>query len=129
MTHLPDFETFARLAREGDVVPVYRQLVSDTLTPVSAYCKIQDGSHSFLFESVVGGEKIGRYSFLGSNPFLELKAFDRTVYRVQKNEERRWVSEDPLLDLQKELNQFKGVHVPGLPRFCGGAVGFFCIPR
>jgi anthranilate synthase component 1 len=66
MQHTPDFEEFSHLAREADLVPVYRQLLADTLTPVSAYCKLQWGPCSFLFESVVGGEKVGRYSFLGS---------------------------------------------------------------
>src|SRR5262245_33878826 len=65
MKHRPDFDTFRKLAQSGKLVPIFRQLVSDTLTPVSAYCKIQSGNASFLFESVVGGEKIGRYSFLG----------------------------------------------------------------
>ena len=77
--YAPDFSTFCELAEKADLVPVYRQLVSDTLTPVSAYCKLQWGECSFLFESVIGGEKIGRYSFIGSDPFLQIEAYGNDV--------------------------------------------------
>src|SRR5437660_4137629 len=79
MAHRPTFEEFVELAGRSTVVPVYRQLIGDTLTPVSAFCKIQEGDWSFLFESVIGGERLGRYSFLGSGPFLRFEAFDRRV--------------------------------------------------
>ncbi|MBM80020.1 MAG: anthranilate synthase component I [Planctomycetaceae bacterium] len=124
MNHLPDFETFEKLAAEHDMVPVYRQLVSDTLTPVSAYCKLQWGSHSFLFESVVGGEKIGRYSFLGADPFLELEAYGRSVKITEAGETREYTVEDPLREIENLLKSYRAVHLPQLPRFCGGAVGF-----
>src|SRR5205807_8269078 len=79
MRYLPSFEEFVELARNASLVPVYRQLTGDTLTPVSAFCKIQEGDWAFLFESVVGGERVGRYSFLGSGPLLRFQAFDRRV--------------------------------------------------
>src|SRR5213593_3418639 len=79
MRYLPTFEEFTDLARHAGIVPVYRQLVGDTLTPVSAFCKIQEGEWAFLFESVVGGERVGRYSFLGSGPFLRFQAFGHRV--------------------------------------------------
>src|SRR5437588_4994719 len=79
MRYLPRFEEFARLAQHASLVPVYRQLVGDTLTPVSAFCKIQEEDWAFLFESVVGGERVGRYSFPGSGPFLRFQAFDHRV--------------------------------------------------
>src|SRR5919199_2287887 len=82
MRHYPTFEEFVELARGASLVPVYRQLIGDTLTPVSAFCKIQEGDWAFLFESVVGGERVGRYSFLGAGPFLRFQAHDRRV-RVQ----------------------------------------------
>ena len=66
MPHRPTFDEFAALAQGHTVVPVYRRLTGDTLTPVSAFCKLQEGDWSFLFESVVGGERVGRYSFLGA---------------------------------------------------------------
>src|SRR5262252_9838037 len=79
MRYRPSFEEFAELAKGHSVVPVYRQLTGDTLTPVSAFCKIQEGDWAFLFESVVGGERLGRYSFLGSGPFLRFEAYGRHV--------------------------------------------------
>ncbi|MBW3543834.1 MAG: chorismate-binding protein, partial [Planctomycetes bacterium] len=126
MRHFPSYEEFERLARESRLVPVYRQLVGDTLTPVSAYCRIQWGDSSFLFESVVGGEKIGRYSFLGADPFLQLDAWgnDVVVRRAGQPEPERYTSDDPLHDLERLLRQYRAVHLPGLPRFAGGAVGY-----
>lgn len=120
----PDFETFRQLAGRADLVPIYRQLVSDTLTPVSAFCRIQWGPCAFLFESVVGGERIGRYSFLGSDPFLQIEAFGNRVVVTRDNKATTHESADPLQDLENLLGEFRAVHVPGLPRFCGGAVGY-----
>src|SRR5438045_1202007 len=74
MPHRPTFDEFAALARGHTVAPVYRRLTGDTLTPVSAFCKLQEGDWSFLFESVVGGERVGRYSFLGAGPFRTFEA-------------------------------------------------------
>jgi anthranilate synthase component 1 len=126
MRYRPTFEEFVELARGQSVVPVYRQLVGDTLTPVSAFCKIQEGDWAFLFESVVGGERLGRYSFLGSGPFLTFQVFGK---RVQIREfGKAGVKErehaDPLRLLEECLSDFRAPQVPGLPRFCGGAVGY-----
>src|SRR5437764_7258740 len=74
MSHRPSFDEFISLARPGRLVPVFRQLVGDALTPVSAFDKLRAHPWAFLFESVIGGEKIGRYSFLGSDPFLLFQA-------------------------------------------------------
>src|SRR3954469_79920 len=81
MSHLPAFATFSKLAATADYVPVYRRVLSDVLTPVSAFHKIDDGGCACLFESVVGGEKIARYSFLAAQPFmlLEARAHDVSV--------------------------------------------------
>lgn len=122
--HRPDFDTFCDLSRRADFVPVYRELLSDTLTPLSAYCQTQWGPCSFLFESVVGGEKIGRYSFLGSDPFLQLEAFGNDVVVTRDNEQCRYTAADPLGELDSLLSEYRAVHLPGLPRFCGGAVGY-----
>src|SRR6516165_10349904 len=89
MRYYPAFEEFAELARGHTVVPVYRQLVGDTLTPVSAFCKIQEGEWAFLFESVVGGERLGRYSFLGSGPFLRFQAYQQRVRIEEAGESGR----------------------------------------
>src|ERR1700731_115311 len=79
LMHYPSPDEFLALAREASLVPVYRQLVGDPLTLVSAFCKIQEGDWAFLFESVVGGERLGRYSFLGSGPFMQFQAYDQEV--------------------------------------------------
>ena len=71
MQHSPDFETFRKRAGQAKLVPVYRRMLCDTLTPVSAFAKIDTGSCGCLFESVIGGEKVGRYSFLTADPFKE----------------------------------------------------------
>ena len=122
--YFPDFESFQSLAGQSDLVPVYRQLVSDTLTPVSAYCRIQEGACAFLFESVIGGERVGRYSFLGADPFLRIDAYgNRFVIDGPTGSETREVA-DPLQELERLLAGYRAVHLPGLPRFCGGAVGY-----
>src|SRR5687768_14879412 len=130
MRHHPRFEEFERLAGQANLVPVYRQLVGDTLTPVSAFCKIQEGDWAFLFESVVGGERLGRYSFLGSGPFLRFQAFDRRV-RVERPaapgrppDVQELDHPDPLQLLEETLAEYRAPLLPGLPRFCGGAVGY-----
>jgi anthranilate synthase component 1 len=122
--YTPDFATFRQLAEGMNFVPVFRQLISDTLTPVSAYCRLQDEEHSFLFESVVGGERVGRYSFLGAGPFLQIDAFDREIVLTTAGETKRYAVEDPLQHLHTMLEQYRAPHLPGLPRFCGGAVGY-----
>src|ERR1700753_292372 len=108
MPHFPSFDQFAELARRHTVVPVYGGLTGDTLTPVSAFRKIEDGQWSFLFESVVGGERIGRYSFLGSEPFWKVEARGNSV-RTQKQESGDWSegsSADPLKLLEETLSGF-----------------------
>src|SRR5271157_1931890 len=125
----PTLEEFLELAKDASLVPVYRQLVGDTLTPVSAFCKIQEGEWAFLFESVVGGERLGRYSFLGSGPFLRFQAYQQRV-RVEhlpaggKATAQEFDHPDPLRLLEEKLALYRAPHVPGLPRFCGGAVGY-----
>jgi anthranilate synthase component 1 len=127
MRYRPTFEEFVELAKGYSLVPVYRQLIGDTLTPVSAFCKIQEGDWSFLFESVVGGEVVGRYSFLGSLPFLRFQAHGKHV-KLEPIKERGKAEEfdhpDPLRLLEEKLTAYRAPHVAGLPRFCGGAVGF-----
>lgn len=122
--YFPDFDTFAKRASEGNLVPIYRQLFSDTLTPLTAYCRIQSGSCAFLFESVVGGERIGRYSFLGSDPFLQVDASGDQVTVTADGIEKKFTAQDPLRTVEDLLSQYRAVHLPGLPRFCGGAVGY-----
>ncbi|HJZ57673.1 MAG TPA: anthranilate synthase component I, partial [Gemmataceae bacterium] len=123
--HRPTFDQFAELARDHTVVPVFRQLTGDTLTPVSAFCKIQEGDWSFLFESVVGGERIGRYSFLGAGPFRMFEAYGNRTRTRDGN--GRWTdaeAADPLRVLEGMIAAYRAPHLSGLPRFCGGAVGY-----
>lgn len=125
--HRPEFEEFARRVGQSACVPVYRQLTGDGLTPVSAFRRIERGSPSFLFESVVGGEKVGRYSFLGTEPFLRFEARGREarVTRPGDRAEVPWTPcDDPFAELEKILDRYKATPMPGLPRFTGGAVGF-----
>ena len=125
--HRPAFEEFARWADQAACVPVYRQMTGDGLTPVSAFRKIERSAPSFLFESVVGGEKVGRFSFLGTEPFLRFEARGREVraFAPMEVDQARWTpSEDPFRDLEALLGRYKAVPMPGLPRFAGGAVGY-----
>ena len=104
--HYPDFETFAQLAAGVHLVPVYRRLVSDSLTPVSAFHKIDAGASACLFESVVGGEKVGRYSFLAAEPFQEIEARGNRVIvaadRSATSEDVRQPT-DPLEELRQRV--------------------------
>jgi anthranilate synthase component 1 len=118
------FEEFVDLAKRATFVPVCKELVADLLTPVSAFLKIAEHSdYAFLLESVEGGEHVGRYSFLGKDPFLILRGRNgKTV--VEKAGVTSGV-ETPFVDTLRELmNSFQSPFVPGLPRFTGGAVGY-----
>lgn len=126
--HHPDFESFSGYARSGKyaLVPVYRQITSDALTPVLAFARLsRDASECFLFESVIGGEKPGRYSFLGADPFETITVRGPTLTRDDHHRPPQSVTtKDPLGDIQKILDQTRAPHFPGLPRFLGGAVGY-----
>jgi len=132
--HYPDFATFEKLATDAKLVPVYRRLVGDSLTPVSAFHKIDAGRCACLFESVIGGEKVGRYSFLATEPFFEIEAHGR---RVTTNAysgisaggaptpvTRQFDCDDPLKELRRQVESIRAVHLPELPPFCSGAVGY-----
>jgi anthranilate synthase component 1 len=122
--HITTFDEFRELAQRGTFVPVYKEIVADLLTPVSAFLKIAEHSdYSFLLESVEGGEQVGRYSFLGKDPFLILRSRgSRTIInRAGRIEE----SDKPFIGTLRELMAgFHSPFVPGLPRFTGGAVGY-----
>lgn len=122
--YYPDFETFKNLCRKGNTIPVYRRLLSDCLTPVSAYRSIVGSPDSFLLESVVGGEQIARYSFTGTDPLLTIRAWGRKVEIASADSIRQMICDDPIAVIKSELARFKAVHTPDLPRFTGGAVGY-----
>ncbi len=123
--YTPDLETFRKLARRGNLIPVARQILADMETPVSAFRKIDSGNYAFLLESVEGGEKWGRYSFLGSNPSLVFRAKGSQV-EVLRGEGSEVLADthDPLAGLMQLLQGYRAVSVPGLPRFTGGMVGY-----
>ncbi len=121
----PDFGTFSDMARQGNLIPVYREILGDLETPVAAYKKLRGERCSFLLESVEGGEKWGRFSFLGLNPSLMFEvAGGRTVIRRQGRRETPDPAVDPFEHLRGLLAGFKPVATPGLPRFWGGLVGY-----
>ena len=127
MTLSPSFEAFAELARTATLVPVWRELLFDTETAVTAYAKIARPPFGFLLESVVGGETWARWTFLGTEPRAAWKLTGRRVERWTP--EGGWTDEgesaDPLGDFDRLLQSHVPAQVPGLPRFWGGAVGFF----
>ena len=124
MRHYPDIDRFRQLANQFQLVPVYRRLVSDSLTPVSAFHALDSGQSACLFESVIGGEKVGRYSFLACDPFLQLTAKGRTVTFTSQEGSTEISSDDPLQELRNRLIGLRAAHLPGLPPFTGGAVGY-----
>jgi len=131
----PSKSEFATLAERGNLIPVYRELLADMETPVSAFKKLtrEKPQHAFLLESVEGGENLARYSFLGATPHLVMRSKGKTVTIEQEgNVTNRTLQgdEDPLSVLEAYMNRFRFVaptpHQVGeeLPRFCGGAVGY-----
>ncbi|PKN89295.1 MAG: anthranilate synthase component I [Deltaproteobacteria bacterium HGW-Deltaproteobacteria-1] len=119
---LPEFETFTR---RGNLIPVYREILADVETPVSVLKKLQHKDHVYLLESVEGGEKWGRYSFIGTDAGVVFKVRGPKVIveekgRVSKREHKG----DPLNAMRELLSRYKPVSMPGLPRFFGGAVGY-----
>jgi anthranilate synthase component 1 len=123
MAH-PDLKEFKALSAQGNLIPVYREIFADMDTPVSAFLKL-GGSPSFLLESVVGGEKWARYSFLGSNPSKVIRGWGRKIEIREKGEKPLvFETDDPVEVLRKEMSRYVPVAVEGLPRFSGGMVGY-----
>jgi anthranilate synthase component 1 len=122
--NITSFDEFKELARRGTFVPVCKEIVADLFTPVAAFLKIaEQADYAFLLESVEGGEHVGRYSFLGKDPFLILRARDgRTTIERAGNVTG---SEGPFITtLRRLMAEFRSPFVPNLPRFTGGAVGY-----
>lgn len=121
----PDRESFCRLASRGNLIPVYKEIIADIDTPVSALHKLGPSSFAYLLESVEGGERLGRYSFVGASAAAIFRTWGRRVEinRPGADSEEFEVA-DPLAALEEVLNEYRPVEVPGLPRFFGGAVGY-----
>ena len=120
----PDLKEFLSLAADHDAVPVSRCLLSDSLTPVLAFKRIDDGGTACLFESVVGGENVGRFSFLAVDPQLELSSFANTVTETENEQSRTFESENPLEEIRRRTAKVKVALLEGMPPFTGGAVGY-----
>jgi anthranilate synthase component 1 len=114
--YIPSLEQAKQMATQGNLVPIYREVPADLETPVSAFLKVARGKYSFLLESVEGGERFGRYSFIGTEPYRIL----RNGAHAERNEEPG----DPLTLIEQELSRFNVTPIAGLPRFHGGAVGY-----
>jgi anthranilate synthase component 1 len=122
----PAKDAFVSLAAQGNVIPVYADLMADFETPVSAYAKLKDAGPSYLLESIEGGEHLSRYSFIGCRPrkifvcgseMTEIRAPGQPTQKIP-------TPRDPLTLIEQEMRGYKPVILPGLPRFTGGAVGF-----
>ena len=126
MTLQPDYSEFVKLASEGNLVPVYSDILADVLTPVAAYAKLSASKPAFLFESVVGGEQVSRYSFVGCNPskVISVQGQDAVVRYKDGTTETFPAPEDPLSLVEDELAACKPALPPDMPRFSGGAVGY-----
>ncbi len=125
----PTLDEFLKFATQGNLIPVTRRILADLETPLSAYRKIRGAGESFLFESVEGGEHIGRYSFVGCNPRAVIRQDDKHVQIIENG--RITASavigrdvKDGLEVVERIMKKYRAVAVPGLPRFTGGAVGF-----
>ncbi len=118
-------EQFVELAKQGNVIPVYREMLADFESPLSAYLKVESGDFSYLLESVESGERLGRYSFLGSKPSLVIESKDKNIsLRRGEKVETYETKLDPIAEIKRVMQGFKFVTVDGLPRFCGGLVGY-----
>lgn len=120
-----DLDAFRALARQGNLIPLYREILADYETPVSAFAKIDHGPSAYLLESVEGGENWARYSFLGSGSPVVIRE-DRGDLLISRGTRLRRVPSKgrPLERLRELMDQYRPVTVPGLPRFVGGAVGY-----
>ena len=126
--HSPTPDEFLKLAAQGNVIPITRRLLADIETPLSAYRKIRGQGESFLFESVEGGEHLGRYSFVGCNPRAVIKQTGNRVEVIENGKVIETASigkdvKDGLALVERVMKKYRAVRLPGLPRFTGCAIG------
>src|SRR6476659_6309985 len=121
----PDYGEFCRLARSATLIPVAKTVAADLRTPVSAFLSIAlREPNCFLLESVEGGEKIGRYTFLGARPYMVLRAHGNRI-TLERGRKKTRMQDSVFKVLDGLLREHTPAHVPGLPPFTAGAVGFF----
>ncbi len=122
----PSLEEFIRLAQRHNLIPVSRETLADRVTPVSVYERLGRGEpQSFLLESVEGGERFGRYSFVGQRPRALFTCRGTDITYQEEGRTRRWTNSNPLQELKAIFQKIVPADVPGLPRFWGGAVGYW----
>jgi anthranilate synthase component I len=122
--YYPSFDAFKAKASQGNLIPVYREIMADLETPVAAFLKLDTGDFSFLLESVEGGEKWGRYCFLGGEPSIIFQSKGSRVEITRNGLATIQEGVDPLHALKQLMGEYHPVEVEGLPRFFGGAVGY-----
>ncbi len=121
----PSLDEFRKIARPNAVVPVYKEILADLETPVTAYLKISRSQQfAFLLESVEKAEVIGQYSFLGANPSIVFRSKGRHGAIIRNGVEESFESDNPLRELRALMAQYEPIKLPGLPAFHGGAVGY-----
>lgn len=121
----PSLDEFRKLAHDNALVPVYKEILADLETPVTAYLKVaRNASYAFLLESVEKADTIGQYSFIGANPSIVFRAKGTEGVIIRNGEEERFTSENTLDELRKHMARYQPAPVPGLPAFHGGAVGY-----
>lgn len=124
--YYPLYKEFTQFAKNANVIPVYTEILSDIETPVSVLLKLKHLPYPFLLESVEGGEKWARYSFIGFEPYAVFRIKHKDVFIIQHGKTQVYKdNSDPLLVVQTKLKEYKPAHINGLPRFVGGAVGYF----
>ncbi len=123
--YFPSRKEFLELTKQGNLIPVYREILADMETPVSAFCKIDDRQSAFLLESIAGGEKWARYSFLGVGSGRAFRCRGNS-YEILENGDvvKSGQADNPLVKLKQFLSPYQPVELPELPRFFGGAVGY-----
>ncbi|GAH38859.1 unnamed protein product, partial [marine sediment metagenome] len=120
----PAKEEFLRLARRCNVIPVFKELTADTETPISLFKKVAQGPESFLLESIEGGERWGRYSFIGHRPRLVIRIWSEEIEVSRGNDQRTRLRARPFAYLKDLMDDFRAAAMTGLPRFFGGLVGY-----
>ena len=126
MQFKPSLDEIRGLRSQGNLCPIYAEVLADLETPVSAFLKVARGPWSFLLESVEGGQHIARYSFIGAEPYMTLRLDDGIAQSVQGGYKQTLSYTDPLKVLESYLRDYRPIRLPDLPRFVGGAVGYLC---